>query len=156
MPRAQDISICLVGFESHKAHPDLGGDSGFWLRVDAKDAAPFIAAFKDSPDVYHEFMVEQRLGKEIRASTLCAQILEIKEGPETRVLIRPHLSFGALTESFLIIERIQQADVFGQMRQLYGKAMGLVGTATQRYCTVLVSISRCNRNCCGTRIFAPR
>jgi predicted ester cyclase len=26
-----------------------------------------------------------------------------------------------------IIERIQQADVFGQMRQLYGKAVGLVG-----------------------------
>lgn len=26
-----------------------------------------------------------------------------------------------------IIERVQQADVFGQMRQLYGKALGLVG-----------------------------
>ena len=26
-----------------------------------------------------------------------------------------------------IIERIQQADVFGQMRQLYGKALGLAG-----------------------------
>jgi predicted ester cyclase len=27
----------------------------------------------------------------------------------------------------LIIERVQQADVLGQMRQLYGKGMGLVG-----------------------------
>jgi predicted ester cyclase len=27
----------------------------------------------------------------------------------------------------LIVERVQQADVLGQMRQLYGKAMGLVG-----------------------------
>jgi hypothetical protein len=27
----------------------------------------------------------------------------------------------------LIVERIQQADVLGQMRQLYGKAVGLVG-----------------------------
>jgi len=26
-----------------------------------------------------------------------------------------------------IIERIQQADVLGEMRQLYGKALGLVG-----------------------------
>jgi len=27
----------------------------------------------------------------------------------------------------LIVERVQQTDVLGQMRQLYGKAMGLVG-----------------------------
>ena len=27
----------------------------------------------------------------------------------------------------LIVERVQQADVLGQMRQLYGKAIGLVG-----------------------------
>ena len=27
----------------------------------------------------------------------------------------------------LIIERVQQADVLGQMRQLYGKALGLLG-----------------------------
>ena len=26
-----------------------------------------------------------------------------------------------------IIERVQQADVLGQMRQLYGKALGMVG-----------------------------
>jgi len=30
-------------------------------------------------------------------------------------------------ENGLIIERVQQADVLGQMRQLYGKALGLVG-----------------------------
>jgi len=26
-----------------------------------------------------------------------------------------------------IIERVQQADILGQMRQLYGKGLGLVG-----------------------------
>jgi predicted ester cyclase len=30
-------------------------------------------------------------------------------------------------EDGLIVERVQQADVLGQMRQLYGKAFGLVG-----------------------------
>ncbi len=30
-------------------------------------------------------------------------------------------------EDELIVERVQQADVLGQMRQLYGKAFGLVG-----------------------------
>ena len=30
-------------------------------------------------------------------------------------------------ENGLIVERVQQADVLGQMRQLYGKAIGLVG-----------------------------
>jgi len=30
-------------------------------------------------------------------------------------------------EDGLIVERVQQADVLGQMRQLYGKAMGWVG-----------------------------
>ena len=30
-------------------------------------------------------------------------------------------------EEGLIVERVQQADVLGQMRQLYGKAIGLVG-----------------------------
>jgi len=30
-------------------------------------------------------------------------------------------------EDGLIVERVQQADVFGQMRQLYGKGLGLVG-----------------------------
>ena len=53
-----------------------------------------MTAFKDSPDVFHEFVIEQRVGKEIRSSTLIAQIIKIEEGPETRVLIRPHPSFG--------------------------------------------------------------
>ena len=30
-------------------------------------------------------------------------------------------------EDELIVERVQQADVLGQMRQLYGRAMGLIG-----------------------------
>jgi hypothetical protein len=96
VPRVHDISICLLGSEQHKARPDLGDESGFWLRVKAEDASPFVAAFKDLPDVYHEFRIEQRVGKEIRASTLCAQILKIEEGPaETRVLVRPHPTYGA-------------------------------------------------------------
>jgi hypothetical protein len=49
---AQAITVALVGFENHRARPDLGDDSGFWLRVKAEDAAPFLAAFKDSLDVF--------------------------------------------------------------------------------------------------------
>jgi hypothetical protein len=95
LPRVHDISVSLVGFENQKAHPDPGRDSGLWLRVKAKDAAPFVDAFRDSPAVFHEFVIEQRVGKEIRASTLSAQIIEIEEGPsETRVLIRPDPSLG--------------------------------------------------------------
>jgi hypothetical protein len=90
VPRALDISICLVGFETHKAHPDPTDDSGFWIRVKTEDAAPFLDAFKDSPDAFHEFVIEQRLGKRIRTSTLKAQIPEIEEGPtQARVLLRP-------------------------------------------------------------------
>jgi hypothetical protein len=88
-----------VGFEQHKAHPDLGDDSRFWLRIMAEDAAPFLDAFRDSPDLFHEFLVEQRVGKETRRSTLAAQIVEIEEGPaESRVLIRPHPSYEAATK----------------------------------------------------------
>jgi hypothetical protein len=51
-PRLYKISICLVGFENHKAHPDFGDDSGFWLRVSAADAMPFVTALKTAPDVF--------------------------------------------------------------------------------------------------------
>jgi hypothetical protein len=89
LPRSHHISICLLGFESQKAHPDLGRDSGFWLRINAEDAAPLIDVFKTSPAVFHEFLIQQRVGKEIRTSRLSAQIVKIEEGPETRILIRP-------------------------------------------------------------------
>jgi len=90
VPRAQDITICLIGSEEHKAHPDTNDDSGFWLRVTAEDAAPFMDAFRASPTGFHGFLIEQRVGKQTRSSTLMAQIIEIEEGPgETRVLIRP-------------------------------------------------------------------
>jgi hypothetical protein len=52
VPRAQDIAICLIGSEQHKAKPDLSDDSGFWLCVRAEDAAPFIEAFEASPDMF--------------------------------------------------------------------------------------------------------
>jgi len=94
LPRVHDISVSLVGFENHKAHPDPGRDSGLWLRVKAKDAAPFVDAFRDSPAVFHEFLIEQRVGKETRISRLNAQIVEIEEGvAETRVLIVPDIPF---------------------------------------------------------------
>jgi hypothetical protein len=80
-----------MGSEKHKARLDLSDDSGFWLRVKTEDAAPFITAFKTSP-VFHEFVIEQRLGKETRSSTLNARIVKIEEGPsELRVLIRPDI-----------------------------------------------------------------
>lgn len=89
MPRGQDITVCLISSEKHKARLDLSDDSGFWLCVKTAGAAPFIAAFKTSP-VFHEFLIEQRVGKEIRSSTLNARIVKIEENPfELRVLIRP-------------------------------------------------------------------
>jgi hypothetical protein len=90
------IAVCLVGFEEHKARPDLSDDSGFWLRVNTCDASPFIEAYRSSAAAFHEFRIEQRVGKQMRSSTLSAQIVEIEEGPdETRVLIRPHPSIEA-------------------------------------------------------------
>jgi len=97
LSRARDITVCLVGFEQHKAHPDLSDDSGFWLRAKAEDASPFLWSFKTAPDVFHEFQIEQPVGKEIRTSTLMAQIVKIEEGSaESRVLIRPHPSYGGV------------------------------------------------------------
>jgi hypothetical protein len=40
--RAHDIAISRIGFETHKARPDLGDDSGFWLCVKAEDASLFL------------------------------------------------------------------------------------------------------------------
>jgi hypothetical protein len=96
VPRAHDVAISLIGFENHKARPDLTDDSGFWLRVKVEHASPFLTAFESSPGLFHDFMIEQRVGKEMRTSTLSAQILKIEEGPaETRVLIRPDPSAEA-------------------------------------------------------------
>ncbi len=53
-------------------------------------------AFRSSPEAFHEFLIEQRVGKKTRTSTLSAQIVKIEEGPvEMRVLIRPHPSIEA-------------------------------------------------------------
>jgi hypothetical protein len=68
----------------------------------AQIATTFFAAnaqigIKSCPDVFHDFLIEQRVGKEIRISTLSAQIVKIEEGPaETRVLIRPDPKVRAL------------------------------------------------------------
>jgi hypothetical protein len=95
MPRARDMAICLVGFEAHKAKPDLSDDSGFWLCVQAEDAFPFVRALQSSPAAFHDFQIEQRIGKQTRTPTLSAQIVRIEEGAiGTRVLIRPHPSYG--------------------------------------------------------------
>jgi hypothetical protein len=94
LPRAHDITVSLVGFEKHKARLDLRDPSGFWL-CDSGDASPFEAAFNASPAAFHEFLIEQRVAKKTCSSTLSAQIVKIEEGPETRILIRPHPSYGA-------------------------------------------------------------
>ncbi|PYU30357.1 MAG: hypothetical protein DMG31_14080 [Acidobacteria bacterium] len=84
-----------MGFEQHKARPDLSDDSGFWLSLKAEDARPFVEVFKASP-AFHGFLIEQRVGRETRSSTLMAQIVKIEEGPaDTRVLLRPHPSYKA-------------------------------------------------------------
>jgi hypothetical protein len=95
LPRAQSIRISLVGFESNKARPDLSDPSGFWVSVKPEDASPFVAAFKASPAVFHEFRIEQRVRKKTRVSTLSAQIVQIEEGAaESWVLLQPHPSYG--------------------------------------------------------------
>ena len=84
------MSAYMQNISSARRH--IGRDSGFWLLVKNEDAFPFLAAFKDSPAVFHEFLVEQRVGREIRSSTQSAQIIKIEEGPaESRVLIRPDI-----------------------------------------------------------------
>ena len=104
MARAHDVTVCLIGSEQHKAKPDPSDDSGFWLlafgfwlRVKADDASPLASAFKASPAAFREFRIEQRVGKQIRTSTLSAQIVKIEEGPaETQVQIRPDPKVEAL------------------------------------------------------------
>jgi hypothetical protein len=84
-----------VGFEEHTARPDFSHDSGFWLRVNAAELSPFIQAFKTSPAAFHDFRIEQRIGKETRVSTMKAQIVKIKKGPdESLIQIRPDPSYG--------------------------------------------------------------
>jgi ATP dependent DNA ligase domain len=68
VPRAQDITLFLVGFEKHKARPDLSDDSGFWLRVKTEDVSPFAAALREAPEGYHEFVIEQRVGNRMRSN----------------------------------------------------------------------------------------
>jgi hypothetical protein len=88
--RVQDITVCLVGSEQHKARPDLSDDSGFWLRVEAEHAAPFVDALKASPESFQGFVIEHRVGRQIRSSTLMAQIVKLeKADAEIPVLIRP-------------------------------------------------------------------
>lgn len=95
MSPAPQITVCLVGFEQQKATPDLRDDSGFSLRIQNADASPFLEAFKTSPDAFHNFRIEQRIGKKVRSSTLRAQIVKIEEGTaEARILLRPHPSYG--------------------------------------------------------------
>jgi hypothetical protein len=91
-----DITVSLIGFEEHKAKPDLSDDSGFWLCVKCGDVSPFVAAFNESPTGFHRFLIEYRVEKKTRGSTLIAQIIKIDQGSaEARVLIRPHHSFEA-------------------------------------------------------------
>jgi hypothetical protein len=95
VPSAQDISICLIGSEQHKARPDLGDDSGFWLRVKAADGSPFVSAFKADPAAFHEFRIEQRVGKRLQVSKLKAQIVKIEQGANgTRLLLVPDPAYG--------------------------------------------------------------
>lgn len=90
MPRARDITICLLGFEQQKAHLDLSDDSGYWLLVASEDSTPFVSAFKSSAGALQDFIIEERMNKEVRVLRLKAQITKVEEGPaQTRVLIRP-------------------------------------------------------------------
>lgn len=90
LPRASDITICLLGFERHKAHLDLSDDSGYWLLVGAEDSGPFVSAFKSASGALQDFIIEERMNKRTQLLRFRAQIVKIEEGPtQTRVLIRP-------------------------------------------------------------------
>jgi predicted ester cyclase len=47
--------------------------------------------------------------------------------PATKRLFEASFFDYVRVENSRIVERVQQADVLGQMRQLYGRALGLVG-----------------------------
>ena len=85
VPRSRDISVFLVGFEKHKVCPNLTDDSGFWLRAEAKDAASFLEGFRNSPAVFREFRIEQRVREEITNSTLRVQIVKMKKDLRRRI-----------------------------------------------------------------------
>ena len=57
---------------------------------------------------------------------LCVELHDVL-ATEDVVLARGTVRGTATGDGGLIVERVQQADVLGQMRQLYGKAMDLVG-----------------------------
>lgn len=57
-----------------------------------------------------------------------AQVVDVQRYREDCVgFTGDFVSWDVRVEDKLIVERVQQADVLGQMRQLYGKAFGLVG-----------------------------
>jgi hypothetical protein len=47
--------------------------------------SPFVEAFKASPAVFHEFLIEQQ-SAEKSTPTLSAQIVKIEEGPVAPIL----------------------------------------------------------------------
>ena len=49
--------------------------------------------------------------------------------PATRRRYEASFFDWVAVEDGRIVERVQQADVLGQMRQIYGKAFGVVGIA---------------------------
>lgn len=56
----------------------------------AEDSAPFVSAFKSSAGALQDFIIEQRMNKQIQRLPLKAQIVKVEEGPaQIRVLIRP-------------------------------------------------------------------
>ena len=54
---------------------------------------PPAFGFNASPAAFHQFLIEQRVRRETRSSSLSAQIIKVEEGPtEAQVLIRPNSS----------------------------------------------------------------
>jgi hypothetical protein len=91
----RDITVWLIGFEQHKARPDLSDDTGFWLRVKAADASPFIEAYCFASGISCVSDRAARWQENVRLNCERSDH-QIEEGPETRVLIRPHPSYGSL------------------------------------------------------------
>ena len=82
MPRAHDISICLISSPQHKARPDLTDDSGFWLRAKAEAFISVLDACRALPSGFQGFLLNGPPGaKCVRFSR---PIVSIEEGPGER------------------------------------------------------------------------
>jgi predicted ester cyclase len=107
----------------------VGFTRGFVAWDEAKESVQTV--WKGIPDLHvdlHEVMADEdvALARGTVSGTASGRLYgapATKRGYQASFFDYVRLSDG------LIVERIQQADILGQMRQLYGKGLGVVGLA---------------------------